>query len=78
MKFTLTITDRGLVSLPAKLRKSMGLKANDQLIAEATPEGILLRPCVSLPIEVYGQERIQEFELSESELGAYLHRKGLA
>jgi AbrB family looped-hinge helix DNA binding protein len=53
MKSTVTITARGVVTLPAKLREAMGLKADDLLIAETTPEGILLRPAVTLPIETY-------------------------
>lgn len=45
--------------MPAKLRRALGLKADDQLIAETTPEGLLLRPAVTLPIEIYtpGRER---------------------
>src|SRR6266545_1112893 len=42
MKATVTITSRGVVTLPAKVRREMGLKADDQLIAETTPEGLLL------------------------------------
>jgi AbrB family looped-hinge helix DNA binding protein len=41
MKATVTITSRGVITLPAKLRQALGLKANDQLIAETTPEGLL-------------------------------------
>lgn len=68
MKFTLTISSRGVVTLPVKLRKLLGLKADGQLIAEAVPEGLLLRPAVTLPIEMYTDARVQEFEESESEL----------
>ena len=50
MKSTVTMTSRGVVTLPAKLRDALGLKADDVLIAEATPEGILLRPAVTLPM----------------------------
>ena len=42
MKATLTITSRGIVTLPTKLRQALGLKADDQLIAEMTPEGLLV------------------------------------
>ena len=68
MKATLTITNRGVVTLPAKLREAMGLKADDQLIAETTPEGILLRPAITLPVEIYTPERVQEFDAGEEEL----------
>src|SRR5438552_2151620 len=34
MKATLTVTSRGVVTLPAKLRAALGLKPDDHLIAE--------------------------------------------
>lgn len=75
MKATVTITSRGVVTLPAKLRRALGLQADDQLIAETTPEGLLLRPAVTLPVEVYTQEREREFDEAEAELAAVLARK---
>jgi len=72
MKATLTITSRGVVTLPAKLRQALGLKADDQLIAETTPEGLLLRPAVTLPVEVYTAEREREFDAAEADLATVL------
>eukprot|EP01036_Dinobryon_divergens_P040787 gene40787-53976_t len=72
MQATLTINSRGVVTLPAKLRQAMGLKADDQLIAETTPQGLLLRPAVTLPLEIYTAERVQEFDAAEAELAAVL------
>jgi len=51
------------------------LKADDQLVAEITPEGLLLRPAVTLPIEMYTPEREQEFDAAEAELAAYFSRE---
>lgn len=70
MQATLTINSRGVVTLPAKLRQALGLKADDQLIAETTPEGLLLRPAVTLPIEIYSDKRIAEFDEGEAELAS--------
>jgi len=75
MQATLTINSRGVVTLPAKLRQAMGLKADDQLIAETTPEGILLRPAVTLPVEMYTPQREKEFDAAEAELAAALARR---
>jgi antitoxin PrlF len=75
MKTTLTINARGVVTLPAKLRKALGLAPDDQLIAETTPEGLLLRPAVTLPIELYSDERLSEFAKAEVELAAVLNKK---
>lgn len=75
MKATLTITGRGVITLPAKLRKALGLGADDQLIAETTPEGLLLRPAVTIPVELYTDERLREFDEAEAELAAVLSKK---
>ena len=75
MQATLTINSRGVVTLPAKLRQAMGLKADDQLIAETTPQGLLLRPAVTLPLELYTPERVQEFDQAEADLAAVLPKR---
>jgi AbrB family looped-hinge helix DNA binding protein len=75
MKTVLTVTDRGTITLPAKLRRQLGIRAEDQLVAEATPEGLLLRPAVTLPVEMYSDKRVAEFDASEAELGEILRRK---
>ena len=75
MKATLTVTSRGVVTLPARLRAALGLKADDQLIAETTAEGLLLRPAVTLPVEMYSEKRIGEFDAAEADLHKVLRRK---
>jgi antitoxin PrlF len=75
MKTTLTITSRGVVTLPAKLRRALGLKAEDQLIAETTAEGLLLRPAVTLPVELYSEKRVREFDEAEADLEKFLRRR---
>lgn len=50
-----------LITLPDKIRQAFGLNADDQLMAETTPEGILLRQAVTLPLELYSPESVQEF-----------------
>lgn len=75
MKATLTITSRGVVTLPAKLRHALGIEPDSQLIAETTPDGLLLRPAVTLPIELYDANRIREFDEAEAELDDVLPKK---
>lgn len=72
VKTAITITSRGVITLPARLRRALGLHAEDQLIAEVTPEGLLLRPAVTLPVEVYTPERVREFDEAEAELAEVL------
>jgi len=72
MRMTVTMTSRGVVTLPARLRRALGLKADDELIAEATADGLLLRPAVTLPVEIYTPARIREFDEAEAELSRVL------
>jgi AbrB family looped-hinge helix DNA binding protein len=72
MGIPVTITSRGVITLPARLRRELGLRADDQLIAEVTPAGLLLRPAVTLPLEIYTAEREREFDESEADLASVL------
>ena len=75
MKTSVTVTSRGVVTLPASVRRAAGIKPDDQLIAEATPDGVLLRLAVTLPVEIYSEKRVREFDRSEAELSRVLGRK---
>jgi bifunctional DNA-binding transcriptional regulator/antitoxin component of YhaV-PrlF toxin-antitoxin module len=66
------MNSRGEVTLPAELRQALGLKARDRLIAETTPEGLLLRPLLRLSAEIYGKQRIREFDEAEADLAQVL------
>lgn len=64
------------MTLPASLRKQFGIREADDLLIEATEEGILLRPAAILPLEIYSEARIAEFLETESEVAAQLARPG--
>ena len=74
MKATITVTSRGVVTLPLGIRKALGIKADDTLIAETTPDGLLLRPAVTLPVEIYSDKRIREFDEAEDDLAQAMRR----
>jgi AbrB family looped-hinge helix DNA binding protein len=57
---------RGTFVIPAKLRRRFGIEEGSEVVAEATPEGILIRPAVTVPLEVYSRERKAEFLLSNA------------
>lgn len=56
-------------------RRAMGLKADDTLIAETTPDGLLLRPAATMPVETYSTARLREFAQAQAELAAVLARR---
>ena len=61
---TSRIGKRGTVVIPAKLRRRFGIEEGGLLVVEAREDGILLRPAVAMPVEIYTPERIAEFLLN--------------
>ena len=52
--------------IPASLRRRYGLEEGSEVIAQETPEGILIRPAMTVPIELYSAERKAELILSNA------------
>jgi hypothetical protein len=48
------------------MRKRLGLTEGSLAIIEEKENGIFIRPAVALPVEMYSQERIAEFLLSNA------------
>jgi AbrB family looped-hinge helix DNA binding protein len=63
---TIKLGKRGTVVIPAGLRKRYGLQEGSQLIIEPLSDGVLLRPVVTLPVEIYSPERKAEFLLNNT------------
>lgn len=63
---TIKIGRRGTIVIPASVRKSYRFEEGSLVIAEARPDGVLLRPVVTLPVEIYSAERKAEFLLNNS------------
>ena len=57
---------RGTIVIPALLRKRYGLEEGREVLVEETAEGLLLRPAVTLPVEMYSKERRAEFLLENA------------
>lgn len=63
---TSRVGKRGTLVIPAKLRRRFGIQEGSEVIAEETPDGILIRPAMTVPIEVYSADRRAEFLLSNA------------
>ena len=57
---------RGTFVIPEALRRRFGLVEGSEIIAEETPDGILIRPAMTIALEVYSLERKAEFLLSNA------------
>ncbi len=74
---------KGQVTIPREVMKRLGIAENTPMLLDVTADGaIVLRQAAVVPIEVYTDERIAEFEregeLTPDELarGRALLRKG--
>ena len=57
---------RGTFVIPAELRRRYRLEEGSLVTVESREEGILLRPAVALPVEIYSPERRAEFLLANA------------
>ena len=68
---------RGAIIVPARLRRKFGIEQGKLVVAEERPEGILIRPAIALPVEIYSPERRAEFLLSNAvDVGDYRRAAG--
>lgn len=63
---TIKVGKRGAVVIPAGLRRKYGFEEGSLVVTEPRAEGVLLRPVVTLPIEIYTPERKAEFLLNNA------------
>jgi bifunctional DNA-binding transcriptional regulator/antitoxin component of YhaV-PrlF toxin-antitoxin module len=76
MTATIQINKRGNLTLPMPLRKMLGLEKGGVVLAESSDRGIMLKPAVAFPIEMYSDSRMAEFDDAEAELKRHLSKKG--
>ncbi len=62
MRQHLTISKKGQVTLPAELRKKMGLEAGGTVIAEEKNGELILRPAAVVEIDLYTDEQIVRWD----------------
>lgn len=63
---TSKVGKRGTVVIPASLRRRFGIEDGSLVIAEEREDGILIRPAVAMPVEIYAPKRRAEFLLSNA------------
>ena len=77
MTTTIQINQRGTLTLPKELRKRLGLEKGGVVMAEESDEGIVLKPAVAFPIEIYSDARISEFAKEDKKLMAHLKKRSI-
>jgi bifunctional DNA-binding transcriptional regulator/antitoxin component of YhaV-PrlF toxin-antitoxin module len=63
------INEQGTITLPQDLIKKYGLEVGGQVLIEESEAGLILRPEITFSVEIYSDERVEEFRQSnENEL----------
>lgn len=63
---TAKVGKRGTVVIPATMRRHFGIEEGSLVIAEERDDGVLIRPAIAMPVEVYSRERRAEYLLSNA------------
>ena len=67
MSETLVVSSRGQITLPAALRKRLGIKGGDVVILEDRGNEVVLRPGIVLEVQPYSDKQIAQWD-AEDEL----------
>jgi AbrB family looped-hinge helix DNA binding protein len=63
MTKTISVSERGTLTLPKEARTSLGISQGGQLIIQMSEEGIVtLRAGAIMPLEIYSKARLAEFQ----------------
>ena len=65
-KYKIKVGKGGMVKLPEEVRRLFGVREGKEFTVEMTVDGILIRPVYDERMEVYTDERIAEFLLTNS------------
>jgi AbrB family looped-hinge helix DNA binding protein len=78
MRQTLIVSTRGQITLPADIRKRLGIKIGEPVILEDRNGELVLKPAAVLEIEMYTPEQVAEWdrddELGDAERAQILER----
>ena len=66
MNETLVISSRGQITLPATLRKRLGIKGGDVMILEDRGHEIVLKPGAVVEIQLYSDEQIAQWDAEDA------------
>ena len=66
MHETLVVSSRGQITLPATLRKRLGIKGGDVMIIEDRGDEIVLKPGVVVELQLYGDEQVARWDAEDA------------
>jgi antitoxin PrlF len=65
MSETLVVSSRGQITLPAALRKRLGIRSGDVVIVEERGNEVILKPGIVLEVQHYSDEQIAQWDTED-------------
>lgn len=65
MSETLVVSSRGQITLPAALRKRLGIRSGDVVILEERGNEVVLKPGIVLEVQHYSDEQIAQWDTED-------------
>ena len=65
MTQTLVVSGRGQITLPAAMRKRLGIKGGDVVILEARGNEIVLKPGVVFEVQYYSDDDVAQWDADD-------------
>ena len=62
MRETLKVSSRGQITLPASIRKRVGIQEGSAVVIEDRGNEVVLKPAAIFEIEIYSDKQIAEWE----------------
>ena len=59
------VSNRGQITLPAALRKRLGIKGGDVVILEERDNEVVLKPGVVIEVELYSDDQIAQWDAED-------------
>lgn len=73
MSKILSVNERGTLTLPKDIRQKLGILKAGQILLDYDDGGqVVLRACSVLPVEIYTDARIAEFQEAEAGLEPFM------
>lgn len=72
MNNSIQISERGVMTLPKPLRRTLGVEKGGIVMVDVEENGVVLRPAAAFPIELYTDDRVAEFDEADRELAKRL------
>ena len=66
MNETLVVSNRGQITLPATLRRRLGIKGGDVVILEDRDDEIVLKPGTVVELQLYGDEQVARWNAEDA------------